>query len=283
MRNARAAHAVVATAEAIYALAGTGAGGRPVLEVERFDGSRWLAESMLPGAGLNAPAAAVVDGRILLVGGFDTSTNIPVTSVHVYDIRSKRWSEAAPLPRPRGGHAAVVLDGKVHVFGGGNAQSTIADHSIYDPSTNAWRDAAPLPRPEGSPAGVAHGGRIYAIGGRSGPADYGDVYVYDAAADRWTAGPGIEPRGTAGAVEYCGQIHLFGGESQAADKPLAIVQRLDDRAGRWIELPPLPTARSFARAVTLKGAVFVIGGGLAAGSSHQSPGSAVVERFSRSC
>ena len=51
------------------------------------------------GAGLNAPAAAVVDGRILLVGGIDTSTNIPVASVPVYDIRWKRWS---PLPLPPG-------------------------------------------------------------------------------------------------------------------------------------------------------------------------------------
>src|SRR5689334_17822199 len=48
MRNARAAHAVVVAGDAIYALAGTGAGGRPVLEVERFDGSGWSAEATLP-------------------------------------------------------------------------------------------------------------------------------------------------------------------------------------------------------------------------------------------
>ena len=61
MRNARAAHAVVSTGTRIYALAGTGTGGRPVLEVERFDGARWEAEGALPGEGLNAPAAAIVD------------------------------------------------------------------------------------------------------------------------------------------------------------------------------------------------------------------------------
>ena len=97
----------------------------------------------------------------------------------MFDTRSRRWSAAAPLPSARGGHAAVVLDGKIHVLGGGNQLSTLADHSVYDPATNRWAKAAPLPRPEGSVAAVALDGRIVAIGGRSGLDDYGNVYFYD--------------------------------------------------------------------------------------------------------
>src|SRR5689334_4799248 len=130
MRNARAAHAVVSTRNSLYSLAGTGPEG-PVLEVERFDGHRWSAETTLPGHGLNAPAAAVVGNRIYLIGGFNTTTNVPSSDVLVYDIKHKSWSNAAPLPAPRGGHAAAVLDGKIHVAGGGNSRSTIADHSVY--------------------------------------------------------------------------------------------------------------------------------------------------------
>ena len=37
----RAAHAVVATTDALYALAGTGQDGKPVLDMERFDGQAW--------------------------------------------------------------------------------------------------------------------------------------------------------------------------------------------------------------------------------------------------
>lgn len=283
MAHARAAHAVVAGADSIYALAGTGAGGRPVLEVERFDGTRWLTESTLPGAGLNATAAAIVGDRIYVIGGFDTSTNVPVARVHVYDVRTRAWSMASPLPRPRGGHGSVVLDGRIHVFGGGNSASTIADHSVYDTGTDAWTDLAPLPRAEGSFAIVVHAGSIHAIGGRSGAADFGDVYVYDAARNAWHDGSSIEPRGTAGAVDYCGQIHLFGGESQARAASLATVERLDDATRRWQPLPPLPTARNFARAVVFKGAVFVVGGSPDAGNSHGSSGSALVERYRRDC
>ena len=282
MLESRAAHAVVATRGAIYALAGTGPGG-PVLDVERFDGRGWFVETRLPGDGLNAPAAVELNGRIYLIGGFDTTTNVPSSDVLVYDIRRKAWSNAAPLPAPRGGHAAAVLNGRFHVVGGGNSRSTLADHSEYDPATNHWRDLAPLPRSEGSPALVAYAGKLYAIGGRSGRSDFGDVYVYDATTDRWTSGPSIEPRGTAGAAVYCDAIHLFGGESQAANSSLDEVLRLDGRHGVWSRIPSMPHARNFARAVTFKGRVFVVGGSPTAGTSHASAGSRIVESYRARC
>jgi N-acetylneuraminic acid mutarotase len=282
MREARAAHAVVSNGKTIYALAGTGPEG-PVLEVERFDGRKWKLETRLPGNGLNAPAAAVIEDKIYLVGGFNTTTNVPSGDVLVYDVKKKTWSNAAELPAPRGGHSAAVLDGKIHVVGGGNSKSTIADHSVYDPATNQWRDLAPLPRSEGSPALVVFHGNLYAIGGRSGPSDFGDVYIYDAATDRWTNGPAIFPRGTAGAAEYCGTLYLFGGESQLTRSSLSEVFRLDEAQGKWIGAKPMLHARNFARAVLFKDSVYVVGGSLTPGSSHASAGSKIVESFNATC
>ncbi len=112
--KARAAQAVVSTAAAIYALAGTGPGGS-VLKVERFDGHAWTLETTLPGHGLNAPAAVVLDNRIYLIGGFNTTTNVPTSDVLTYDLATETWDTAPALPAPRGGHAAAVLDGKIHV------------------------------------------------------------------------------------------------------------------------------------------------------------------------
>src|SRR6476661_6611610 len=109
---ARSAHAVVAAGDSVYALGGSGAGGTP-LDVERFDGKRWRVATTLPGDGLNAPAAVVLGGRIYLIGGFETTTNVPTARVRVYDPATRAWSDAAPLPAPRGGHAAVVLDGRI--------------------------------------------------------------------------------------------------------------------------------------------------------------------------
>jgi N-acetylneuraminic acid mutarotase len=278
MLHRRSAHNVVATGDAIYALAGSGLRG-PVLEVERFDGTRWVDETRLPGAGLNAPASAALNGRIYLIGGFEGLGNRPSDKVLVYDLAARTWSEGPKLPAPRGGHAAVVLDGKIHVLGGGNSESTIANHSVFDPNTNRWTDAAPLRRAKGSVAAVVFGGRIFAIGGRSGSFDFGDVDIYNAATNKWTRGPRIGARGTSGAAVYRGAIYVFGGESQAQAKTLNGVMRLTSAKGVWRRVSKLPTARNYARAVVLKDAVYVVGGSRLAGDSHSGSGSAIVERF----
>ena len=83
MPVARAAHAVAVADGALYVLAGTGADGQPVLEVDRFDGKAWRPEAQLPGHGLNAPTAAAIGSRIYLIGGFDMTTNVPTTQVLV--------------------------------------------------------------------------------------------------------------------------------------------------------------------------------------------------------
>ena len=277
MPTPRSAHAVVATADAIYAMAGTGSDGKPVLDVERFDGTSWSRVGSLPGEGINAPAAAAIGDDIYLIGGFGTTTNQPLASVQRFNVRTRTWSSEAPLPAPRGGHAAVVHGGMIHVIGGGNSVSTIDDHSVFDTRNRLWADKARLPRRMGSPAAIALGGRIISIGGRSGPSDFGDVYFYDPGSDAWTAGPSIEPRGTAGAVALKGVVYLFGGESQATQRVLDSVLRLDPGATTWTADVPMPTARNFARAVLFKGAIYVVGGSTSYGSSHASRGAGVVE------
>ena len=281
--HARSAHAVVSTGKAIYALAGTGADtdeqkqATPVLEVERFDGKQWSVETKLPGAGLNAPAAAIVGERLYVLGGFNLLTNVPTDELCVYDLATHAWSKAAPLPAPRGGHAAVVLEGKIHLLGGGNSVSTLADHDEYDPATDKWTRRAPLPRAKGSPAVVVFEGQIWAIGGRSGPSDFGEVDLWDPKTDQWSPGPAIEARGTAGALVYRDTLWVFGGEAQKTHACLDEVLRLDRASNSWKSVTKLPTARSYARAVLFEDEVLVVGGSLSAGSSHAARGSRLVE------
>lgn len=298
----RSAHALVSTPTSLYALAGTSSSGTPVLPVERFDAatSTWSLETTLPGDGLNATAAVVLGDRILLIGGFNTTTNVPTAQVLAYDLSTHAWvtAESAPespppppLPAPRGGHAAVVLDGKLHVLGGGNSERTLADHAVFDSATRTWGQAAPLPRAEGSPAAVAFGGRLVAIGGRSGGSDFADVDLYDPATDTWSAGPPLpSPRGTAGAVVYDGALFVIGGESQARGECLSEVLRLvnedgqpwqpsDGSKGQWEPAPPMPTARSFARAAVLGDSIYVVGGSSGPAGRHDTKGLSAVERY----
>lgn len=270
----RSAHAVVAVAGAVYVLGGPGSA-----TVARFDGRGWTTLTRLPGGIVNAPAAVALGGRIYVLGGFNGATNSPTARVSVFDTSAKKWSSAPALPGPRGGTAAVVLKGKIHVLGGGNDVSTLASHSVYDPVTRTWTEAAPLPRPEGSVAAVVLGGRIYVVGGRSGFDDYGDTFVYDSGSDRWSSGPRVPPRGTAGAAVWRGSIYLFGGESQPRASVLSDVYRLAWGASRWRRVGRMPTARSYARTVVFHGRIYVVGGSTVAGSAHSSTGSRVVEVF----
>ena len=279
MLHARSAHSVVADDRGIFALAGSGAGGRTVAAVERFEGARWHVETTLPGDGLNAPASVILGDRLFVIGGFNGVSNVPTDEVLIYDLRTRLWTTGTKLPAPRGGHAAVVLDGRIHVFGGGNSRSTIADHSVFDPATNAWTELAPLRFPRGSPAGVAFEGRIYSIGGRSGPSDFGDVDVFDPATGAWTHEGMIDPIGTASAVVYRGTIHLFGGESQARRESVSTVLRYDPRSRAWTVDTPMPTGRNYARAVVFRDHVYTVGGNAAGPASHSAAGSTLVERF----
>lgn len=277
----RSAHAVTSSDSAIYALAGTDDQGKPVLEVEKFDGKLWMTETTLPGEGLNAPTVSIVSHTLFVVGGFLAVSNRPTDEVQAYDLETQQWSKASPLPSPRGGHVAVVLDGRIHVFGGGNSQATLADHSEFDPGTNTWRDLAPLPRSVGSPAAVVVDGKIYVIGGRSGYSDFGDVYIYDPATDSYATGPSIEPHGTAGAVYYCGGIYLFGGESQAQRRNMDEVWRLDLDKNVWETVTALPVARKFVRTMVFKDSVYIVGGSVVPANSHSPIGTNSVLQFTQ--
>lgn len=147
------------------------------------------------------------------------------------------------------------------------------------PETNRWTELARLRRGKGSVAAVVFGGKIFAIGGRSGSFDFGDVDIYDAARDKWSKGPRIGPRATAGVAVYRGAAYVFGGESQAQAKTLNGVMRLTSAKSTWRRVSKLPTARNYARAVVMSDAVYVVGGSRVAGDSHSASGSTVVERF----
>lgn len=277
--HGRSAHAVAGDRQTVYAIGGIGPDGRPVLAVERYDGRVWTEVTTLPGEGLNAPAAALVHGKIYVIGGFVGTTNVPTDRVHVYDTKTRRWSQATPLPAPRGGHAAVVLEGRIHVVGGGDDVSTLALHSVFDPSLGSWTDLAPLPTPRGSAAALVVQRKLWVIGGRSGPEDLGDVDVYDPVRDTWSSRPGLVPRATHGAALFRGAIHVFGGESQSENRVIGEVLRLNPRTQQWEHVSELPTPRAYARAVRHARGVLVVGGTTRPGDAHASRGSKVVERF----
>jgi N-acetylneuraminic acid mutarotase len=156
-------------------------------------------------------AAVAISGKLHIFGGrgSDKAVKIskpnepdlflgldkPVNTHEVYDPTTDEWSLGSPVPGPGRDHMGVVmLDGKVHLFGGRTADvaDNIDRHDVYDPQTNIWTTAAPLPRARSSAAYTTLKGFIVYAGGECKPGGqpftpnaFDDVTAYDVKVDHW--------------------------------------------------------------------------------------------------
>lgn len=106
--------------------------------------------SVLPRVGT---AQAMVQGKLYLIGGAPARDHIwnsgwnflSVNTVEIFDPATQKVRFGAPLPTPRFGAGATVVDGKIWVAGGvdvlGQPISTV---EIYDPTTDRWIIHSPL-------------------------------------------------------------------------------------------------------------------------------------------
>lgn len=125
-----------------------------------------------PRAGLGA---AVLDGRVHVVGGFSevalSGSPAATSSMLVYRLNdwSTKTSSGAPLAKlntPRHSFGSAVLDGKWVVAGGMDSQGNILDSvEAYDPAQNTWTTLTPMPKARVHLALASLNGRLFAIGG----------------------------------------------------------------------------------------------------------------------
>ncbi len=123
----------------LYAVGGRqalGAGLGTVSAVEAFDpASGWSARAPLPRA-RGGLAVATVGGFVLAFGGEGNAGDPDgvFEDVDAFDPDSDVWTSVAPLPTPRHGIGAAVVDRRVYVPGGGAVQGFgVTDvNEIYD-------------------------------------------------------------------------------------------------------------------------------------------------------
>lgn len=173
-----------------------------------------------------------------------------------------RWEEVAPLNTARMGHAAVVLNDRIYVFGGRIHQRQLVLNSVevYNPDTDRWREIDPLPRPLCNMAAVVEGGSVYLFGGltsRYEPVDF--VIRFDVREGNYTLVDTLETaiHGMA-AVNVNHSIMLMGG----LILPRRFLQTgvwYNPLTRRWAEAPSFNDARShFGMAV--ERTIWVVGG-----------------------
>lgn len=223
-------------------------------------GGQWSARASLA-TPRQEVGAALLGGRVYVVGGLGGPPLSALASMEVYDPALDGWSNAAPLPAPRDHMGVAALADELWVVGGFAGDFTARSETfVYDPSEDAWRTGPPLPAPRGGLWMVEYGGKLYAFGGVDA-ADRAQrtVFVFDPSAGSWRTGADMPTaREHLNAVVAGSFIHVIGGRSAAG--PTAAHERYDPATDTWTTLAPLPTARSAAAVAALGGRIWVAGG-----------------------
>jgi N-acetylneuraminic acid mutarotase len=173
-----------------------------------------------------ASAAAVVDGRIVVVGGFGAGMEHSDSTV-IYHPGADRWSHAAGTPTPRDHLAAVRLGGEVFAVGGRpiDADRNFDRLESHDLATGRWTTREPMPTRRGGLAAVEMDGRIHVFGGETTRRVFEEHEVYDSRSHTWTeVQPLPTPRHGLAAALLAGRIYLIGGGPRAGVAQTNVVE-----------------------------------------------------------
>ncbi len=145
---------------------GMGAAGDMPAECFRYDASSnsWMSIASLQRPRM-APAAALMNGRVFLMGGtLDLTTGL--NWVDVYDPGANSWTPGPALPEALFFSSCACFDGRIWVMGGMDG-SGMKSNRVYSLGPDlAWRAENALPEMLLASAAVANGNQLFVAGGQ---------------------------------------------------------------------------------------------------------------------
>lgn len=161
----RAALAIGASRGKLYAAGGanTAEGALNTLEIYDFRKRRWSRGPDMQFAREHLAGVVAGGNFYALAGRAAGRGNFKVVERYVQS--TGRWKRLPDMQKARGGIAAAVVDRRIVVFGGEEAQSTIKEVELYDPALRRWTSLPDMRTPRHGLGGVARGRRVYAIEG----------------------------------------------------------------------------------------------------------------------
>lgn len=216
-------------------------GFEPTAAVHRYDNAsmEWVEVAPLPMM-VNAPAAAVIGGQIVVSGGWDDAGST-TGATFVYDAGADAWTQVADNPSAVSAAGQAVLDGRFYTVGGCTTDQCAPSSSMvtaYDPASDSWEQLADYP--EGiaftSCGGVE--GQLYCSGGINPDTESSSAatYAYDPASDTWS--PVADAPSDHWAAAYAAanaQLVVSGGVQQGdlSNETFAY----DPATDAWVDLP----------------------------------------------
>ena len=271
--------AVAADELQVFVVGGFTADGESTGVLEVYDSSegQWLTASFpsLPEP-LHHTAMIAYRAQIYVFGGYradgSASSAVWVLNPHTTPPNGTpgpgTWQRRPDMPTARGAHAAVLIDGVVHVIGGasrfGGRARLVDAHEAYDIERRTWATLPAFPEPRDHLAAAAIADDLYVVGGRnlSLARNSGRLDVFDTTAKRWTRGPDMPtPRGGIAAAAMDDRLFVVGGEEPSGT--FDETEIYDPRSRAWRAGPRMPTARHGlgAAAPSAGRGIAVVGGG----------------------
>jgi N-acetylneuraminic acid mutarotase len=221
--------------------------------------SAWAAAGSINTARFLNTATLLANGKVLIVGGFSSSSGY-TTSVELYDPIAGTSTATASLPVPLGYHTATLLsNGKVLVAGGYNDSGDLGSAELYDPATATWTVTGSLHTVRsGHTATLLSDGKVLVAGGEETPT----AEVYDPATGVWTV-TGSMAGGRyyhTAALLANGKVLVAGGFSDVSGI-LSRAELYDPATGTWSTTGSLSTGREMHTMTTLANGKLLVAGG----------------------
>lgn len=233
-----------------------------------LDGKQWRQTAAMPTPRTFA-ASAVLEKRIVVLGGLPAGSRRYSTAVEAYDPTSDRWEKLPELPAPLSRFGAAVVRGRLYVVsgleGGDDGCKTSAAVFEFDPREKTWSRRRDIPHGRHAFAITVLDDRLFVLGGyvdqgeRIVPCDL--VESYDPARDQWeTETPLPSPREWFAAGEHGGGIVVVGALDGGNPQKY-------DRVGRvWSPLPVADIRDQRFAGVVVGDQFYVSGGELVSGA-----------------
>lgn len=279
-------HSVVALSPTqLVSVGGVLQQGGPISSVYLYDlvKDSWKKLASLP-VTINHANAAVVDGKLYVLGGMTGSGWVGNPTTWLYDQAADKWTTLASMPASEArGSAVMGVYNKTVWLASGKTKSggeSVATVSAFDTATGRWLDTIPA-KAKNLPEGRDHGGggivgtKYYQIAGSLGPLTNrtDTVFVLDLEnlAAGWARAKGRMPtprRGFATAL-IGSKFYTFGGEGNPVASSNGVyneVEVYDTTTDTWASLGRMPIAKHGSYAVAANGSIYIPGGGTASGT-----------------
>ncbi|KAF8182108.1 hypothetical protein K438DRAFT_1601031 [Mycena galopus ATCC 62051] len=248
--------------------------GTTVVQVYSVTENTWSLAAPIPFP-LSHPNAAVVDGKIYILGGLK-SPNATQSSpdCFVYDPAVNAWTAlpSAPDGFDRGAAAVGVFGSKILMAGGllqptaAAAMVSVDTFTLYDTQTGVWTTLPPLPSPIDSAIGAVVNGFFYVVGSTVGATDPTNttMAIDLACLSTWVSkAPMITPRNNPASGVIGDVIYTFGGQGNIAPGSNGTFNQseaYDTVTDRWTSLTPMLHPRHSTGGAAINGAIYIPGG-----------------------